>query len=415
MIRLNCPNCGWEIPDDSDYCQRCGSKLREGQRDDTDNKSAGKRSVKRTVITFCAAFLMMASGSALLSSGLKNNRLDRLVSAARDLAASQDWEAAAGAYASAFELKPDDRRLLDEMHDFWLTVQLASSNASGEGLHERAVEIARLLARVEPWNDTGNITALRSAFLSWVQQCADGGDRDGAESVIEDASDELPGRDISDMRQYAEDLLEASAIRESVRPELALLLKASPDTYKTAARQLMEQQADALTRYDSLGGWFPITVRGDDGISAGIWGYDGQYQVYIGGMDEYDRRTGAGENWFLDLNDDSFYWDRLVCDAWADDVPAGNFTETVFRSGGQVFRSFSGQMTEGFYDGEVEGIWDDGVRYIFRFDEGILTVQDYTDPDGNEANVVAYTADRKKWISFQEDALMYIWEATYIY
>lgn len=418
-----CPRCGWDNPDDSRFCTRCGAVF-ETEEAPAEEKETSRRRIPRRAVFLAVAVILLVIGELLLNAGIRNRRYAGLISQAQEAVISEDWSAAGLAYNKALKIHPDRQELIDAIHELWLRVQLASADCCVSGRFEEAVEIARTLREIEPGNEIGNLSAMRSAYLSWVLELAETGNEQDSTRVVALASEDLPEDDVRDISDYAALLGEIASIKREIAQGLRPMLEtaAGPDTVSIRAmdtvRAIISELRDRLEHYEELGGWFPVAVSDSyEGPAAGIW-YDGYggFQIYLGSMDADMVRQGSGENWFItDPDGEEENWEYVFCSGWKDDIPEGDFVRVRCSADGKVTRRMRGQLKAGRYDGEIETFWDDGRTYVLTFDEGIVRVLSETAPDGTPATVVGYTADGKNWIAISKEEAQMIYGIRYIY
>ena len=422
-----CPRCGWENPDDSSFCTRCGAPFEDaGRKEETgeEGKEAPRRCFARREVFLAAAVVLLIIGEILLNAGIRNARYSSYIAEAEEAVLQEEWALAGRSYNKALRLRPHSQELTDEIHELWLKVQLISAECCVDGRFQEAVEAARNLREIEPGNEIGNLSAMRSAYLTWVLELAEQGSEQETGKVIELASEDLPEEDIRDIRDYAELLSQIAGLRRDIAQGLRPMLDHSfgPDSVSVRAmdtvRTIILDLMDKLESYDELGGWFPVVAaESADGPAAGIWfdGYGG-FQIYLGTMDADMVRQETGENWFVqDLGGEEEIWEYAYCLGWRDDIPCGEFLRISCGADGRILRRMRGQLVDGRYDGDIETFWEDGETYTLTFEEGKIKVLSETAPDGSGALIVGYSSDGKKWISLSPEETERIYGIRYIY
>ena len=419
-----CPKCGWENPDDSVFCTRCGAPFEGAEKKAETAEKAPRRRLPRRAVFLAAAVVLLIIGEILLSIGIRNTRYDSYVSQAKEAVLQEKWAAAGQAYNKALKLRPDLQELIDEIHELWLRVQLISADFCISGKFQEAVETARVLKEIEPDNDIGNLSAMRSAYLTWVLELAEEGNEQETDRVVGLASADLPEEDVEEIKDYADLLGEIAGYKREIAQGLRPMLEhtSGPDAVSIRCLETVKgiilDLRDRLERYEELGGWFPVAVADSyDGPAAGIWhdGYGG-FQIYLGTMDIDMVRQKSGENWYvLDPGGEEEIWEYAWCDGWKDDIPCGEFVMIRCSADGRILRRMRGQLKDGRYDGPVETYWEDGETYMLTFDDGVIEILSDTAPDGSAANVIGYSKDGKKWIAVTDEEAARVYGLRYIY
>ena len=69
-----CPRCGWDNPDDSRFCTRCGAVF-ETEEAPAEEKETSRRHIPRRAVFFAAAVILLVIGELLLNAGMLHNKL----------------------------------------------------------------------------------------------------------------------------------------------------------------------------------------------------------------------------------------------------------------------------------------------------------------------------------------------------
>jgi len=404
-----CPRCGWELPDDSKFCTRCGFRLAEEPEQPETAEKKDRKKLRTAALAAAVLVLVLAA-----AAGVRAAMYPLYMRRAAEAEEAGDWEAAGAGYSRAVRLRPGSEEAAQALHELWLTVQLESANAAVDGSYEKAVETAKLLAVLDPSNELGNLSALRSAYFSWAEDLADSGDTDGALKVIEAAAADLPADMIDEMRTFIGSITEATSLRSEISGALSQAVREAGAEDHGAVMELLRSLTEKLDRYDSLGGWMPVVdVSGFGYIGAWSDGYGG-YQIYAGDMDPALTRNGMGSLWYLSVDEDGGEsWEFFRCDRWEYDFPGGSFDQMIFLDDSTV--RYSGTLDCGVFQGDVVFTDTDGESYSMVFEEGIPEVLDDTDPDGNRCSVIGYNSDRSRWITAGPYDLEIPRGVTYIY
>ncbi|MBQ3404041.1 MAG: hypothetical protein IJG63_01315, partial [Oscillospiraceae bacterium] len=132
--------------------------------------------------------------------------------------------------------------------------------------------------------------------------------------------------------------------------------------------------------------------------------YVESYSAYLYYGDYVDgQRTGEGM-WLScggSVLDTSIYYATVN---WSNDLPNGTFEAFEFSKSGSddeyqtvIIR---GEVADGLYNGEIsrEYVGKDMILYG-NYDNGFVEILADKDPNGNETQVVAFSRDKKAWLS----------------
>ena len=91
---------------------------------------------------------------------------------------------------------------------------------------------------------------------------------------------------------------------------------------------------------------------------------------------------------------------------WKKDAPSGAMTEFKKQYDNNELvrdRTISVTVADGLYNGRAEVTIND-VKFYAEYANGIVTIQDETDPNGNPNKVYMYNEDKTSWYYFKDES-----------
>ena len=196
----------------------------------------------------------------------------------------------------------------------------------------------------------------------------------------------------------------AERIRSILREFAGFLDKEDYGSFNTA----IKRELIGFNTFESLYGMDPPlleTVEGGTYGMIGLYPSEGLYAVYYG---EYNgtQREGTGIYAMYAEAASGNTAEYHGKGEWKNDAPNGQFSEyKKICSGNQVVREESTTVTvkDGIYDGEI-ALVRDGITFYGSFKNGIVTVIDEKDPNGEANRVTMYSKDKKYFLYYPNAA-----------
>ena len=149
-----------------------------------------------------------------------------------------------------------------------------------------------------------------------------------------------------------------------------------------------------------------IVAAGNQGWKVGL--YSGFYTAYIyyGQYNEKNQRNGKGYWLYTGGTLSGQETRKCAYGDWVGDVPNGemeNLVKSVYRDEDPKVTKYVGTVVNGLFDGELTMIYNEKVTLYGECSNGKIKILATTDPNGKSGKVIAFTKDRKQWLS-NEDA-----------
>ena len=289
-----------------------------------------------------------------------------------------DYESAEKYLEAAFEILPDSQEISDALFE---TYRQYIFELLGENDYINAEpRVYKFISMAE-----GDASELLSAFYhNWIFAILDGTADGDLESIKNDAWDYL---DDADKKLLSIDEREQST--DGIADMIAEYVDSDDISF---ACYLLFMDDYVLLKSIEYNDYKPLTIsvsERDHSYVRFYYDFTNEAVVgYYGDLDDDGKRTGTGTILSATADDEMMIY--YYTSGWFNDLPNGNFTETVIYGDDlSDIETYSGTLKDGVYDGTIIMVRD-GIEYTSSFDAGYVNV---LNKDENGNNIFAYATD----------------------
>ncbi len=377
-------------------------KAFDAVKSDAGSRSAG--TAGRTAAVITALLAAAALIFFLCYYNLPSNRYKRVMKAAAGYLNEQETVLAAEFYRKALELMPGSEEAEGALYGIWSRALDEIMELADRGSFKDALLQARKLPQIDPERSVMNRSAIAVIYKQWVCALAESNDAEGIRKLLSDASEDLSGEEIEQVRQEASRAEEYYRILRMLneKAEEIILLDREGNISEVFAK--IPALAEMTDRYIDLGGNAPFIFGHKEGEQLGYFFSGLDVFVVIGKLERTGIAEGEATAYYVEcLGTEDEYLYRYTSD-WRDGRPNG-YCEYSEMSGGMTENragiTMTGVLSGGDWDGEVEETYTDGETYTITFVKGYVEIIEKEDAD---LNLVGYNkgGNKKRYYSDQE-------------
>ena len=368
----------------------------------------GKKKGRAGLIIAIAAIALVAiiGGAFFASRGGSTKKFDEFMANGDEAYDSGDYESAASYYEQAYEIKPDDEILREQLSETYMQLLYnAVDNDDYETAMAYAGTIDSTVGFASPEEKNG---IYNYVYYMWVLSCEIDGDYDKGFAVLEEGKQYLSDEEYEMFYDELTDYKNSGEAGATDSDYLANFAKSvvshiDEGKYYNVCVDIAFDADGILDAIGGVGNYVTIPVPGSELPYVRFYDTGDVYPVvYYGEISNDGNGVRQGEGYIFTAYDYNGYGLYAYLATWNNDLPDGPFGELNLYSteGENTFDTevrYFGNLVHGLYDGEITITWTDGRTYIANYNQGIPEILGHDDE--NDAPIIAYaTDDSGKWL-----------------